>query len=114
MLLAPEQPKWAKLHPRSRWSGVARHEVSFSTLVDVVLGVSYFISGTEVERRGPDYCVGAGRFLSWCDGIHHLRTKTLEIRRAQAEGECFNVVWRDPEHADMPALPPRQIEINPD
>src|SRR6202020_562696 len=58
---------------------VARHEVSFSTLVEVVLCVSSFICGPEVERRGPDYCVGVGRFLSWCNGIHHRRTKTLEI-----------------------------------
>jgi hypothetical protein len=87
VFLAPEQPGWAKLHPRSRWSGVARHEVSFSTLVDVVLCVSHFISGTEVERRGPDYCVGPGRFLSWCDGMHHLRKKTLEIASGLPEAD---------------------------
>jgi hypothetical protein len=33
---------------------------------------------------------------------------------AQSEGECFKVIWRDPQHPDMPALPPRQIEMNPD
>jgi FtsP/CotA-like multicopper oxidase with cupredoxin domain len=33
---------------------------------------------------------------------------------AQSEGECFDVIWRDQEHPDMPALPPRQIEMNPD
>jgi hypothetical protein len=31
-----------------------------------------------------------------------------------SEGECFRVFWRDPQHPDMPALPPRQIEMNPD
>lgn len=30
------------------------------------------------------------------------------------EGECFGVIWRDPEHPEMPVLPPRQIEMNPD
>jgi len=34
--------------------------------------------------------------------------------RPQNEGECFKVIWRDPQHPDIPALPPRQIEINPD
>lgn len=34
--------------------------------------------------------------------------------RAQSEGECFGVIWRDPQHPDLPALPPRQIEISPD
>jgi len=32
----------------------------------------------------------------------------------QSEGECFNVIWRDPQHPDVEALPPRQMEINPD
>jgi Multicopper oxidase len=32
----------------------------------------------------------------------------------QAEGECFTVIWRDQQHPDIPALPPRQIEMNPD
>jgi hypothetical protein len=34
--------------------------------------------------------------------------------RPQSEGECFSVIWRDPQHPDVPALPPRQIEINAD
>jgi len=32
----------------------------------------------------------------------------------QKEGECFRVIWRDPEHPDVPALPPVQVEINAD
>jgi hypothetical protein len=32
----------------------------------------------------------------------------------QSEGECFNVIWREQQHPDMPALPPRQIEMNAD
>ncbi|HEY6767142.1 MAG TPA: multicopper oxidase domain-containing protein [Candidatus Sulfotelmatobacter sp.] len=30
------------------------------------------------------------------------------------EGECFDVIWRDPHHPRIPVLPPRQLEINPD
>jgi manganese oxidase len=33
---------------------------------------------------------------------------------AQSEGECFGVIWRDAQHPEMLALPPRQIELNPD
>jgi len=32
----------------------------------------------------------------------------------QREGECFKVIWRDSDHPEVPALPPRQIEINAD
>ena len=33
---------------------------------------------------------------------------------SESEGECFGTIWRDEQHPDMPALPPRQIEMNPD
>jgi len=32
----------------------------------------------------------------------------------QSEGECFGVMWRDAQHPALPALPPRQIEMNAD
>ena len=32
----------------------------------------------------------------------------------RSQGECFGVIWRDPEHPDVPALPPLQLEINAD
>jgi hypothetical protein len=34
--------------------------------------------------------------------------------RPESEGECFTVIWRDPQHPELPALPPRQVEINAD
>ena len=33
---------------------------------------------------------------------------------SRAEGECMKVFWRDKEHPELPVLPPRQIEMNPD
>jgi FtsP/CotA-like multicopper oxidase with cupredoxin domain len=36
------------------------------------------------------------------------------VWRPQSEGECFKVIWRDAQHPEMLALPPRQNEINPD
>jgi manganese oxidase len=32
----------------------------------------------------------------------------------QSEGECFGVIWRDQQHPEMPVLPTRQFEMNPD
>jgi FtsP/CotA-like multicopper oxidase with cupredoxin domain len=32
----------------------------------------------------------------------------------QSEGECFGVVWRDQQHPELPVLPTRQFELNPD
>jgi manganese oxidase len=32
----------------------------------------------------------------------------------QFEGECFGMIWRDQQHPELLALPPRQIEMNPD
>ncbi len=34
--------------------------------------------------------------------------------RPERDGDCFTTFWRDKEHPDMPALPPRQDELNPD
>jgi manganese oxidase len=34
--------------------------------------------------------------------------------RPEYEGECFKIFWRDSDHPDVPALPPRQREINSD
>lgn len=33
---------------------------------------------------------------------------------SESEGECFGVIWRDQQHPELPVLPPRQIEMNPD
>lgn len=43
-----------------------------------------------------------------------VKYKDGTIWHAQSEGECFAAIWRDKQHPDLPALPPRQIEINPD
>jgi len=34
--------------------------------------------------------------------------------RPKQEGDCFHVFWRDKDHPDVPALPPRQIEMQED
>jgi multicopper oxidase len=57
---------------------------------------------------------GAQAVLGWAVFPGSIKYEDGSIWRPQSEGECFHVIWRDPQHPDMPALPPRQIEINPD
>jgi FtsP/CotA-like multicopper oxidase with cupredoxin domain len=52
--------------------------------------------------------------LGWVFFPYSVKYEDGTIWRAQSEGECFTVIWRDPQHPEMPALPPRQIEMNPD
>ncbi len=52
--------------------------------------------------------------IGWVFFPSSIRYEDGSIWRPQSEGECFKVIWRDPQHPQMLALPPRQIEINPD
>ncbi|MFZ0317761.1 MAG: multicopper oxidase domain-containing protein, partial [Candidatus Sulfotelmatobacter sp.] len=57
---------------------------------------------------------GAQAVLGWAFFPGSIKYEDGTIWRPLSEGECFKVIWRDPQHPEMPALPPRQIEINPD
>jgi hypothetical protein len=52
--------------------------------------------------------------LGWVFFPYSVKFDDGTTWHAQSEGECFDVMWRDAQHPDMPALPPRQMEINPD
>ncbi len=52
--------------------------------------------------------------MGWIFFPHSVKYEDGSTWLAQNEGECFNVIWRDEWHPEMLALPPRQIEINPD
>ncbi len=52
--------------------------------------------------------------MGWIFFPHSVKYEDGSTWLAQNEGECFNVIWRDERHPEMLALPPRQIEINPD
>lgn len=52
--------------------------------------------------------------LGWVFYPYSVKYADGSTWRAQSEGECFHVFWRDKNHPEMPALPPRQIEMNPD
>jgi manganese oxidase len=57
---------------------------------------------------------GAQNVLGWVFFPSLIKYEDGSTWRPTSEGECFNVLWRDPDHPEMLALPPRQMEINPD
>jgi hypothetical protein len=66
-----------------------------------------------LERPGIR-AASAQAVLGWVFFPDSVKYEDGTSWHAQSEGECFNVIWRDQQHSDMPALPPRQIELNPD
>ena len=66
-----------------------------------------------IEKPGIR-AASAQSVLGWVFFPYSVKYEDGTIWRAQSEGECFGVIWRDPQHPEMPALPPRQIEMNPD
>jgi hypothetical protein len=66
-----------------------------------------------LEKPGIN-AASAQTVMGWVFFPSAIKYEDGSIWRPQSEGECFNVIWRDPQHPEMPALPPRQIEINPD
>jgi len=72
-------------------------------------------SGEEQTLEKPGISAqGAQAVMGWAVFPGSVKYEDGTIWRPQSEGECFHVIWRDPQHPDLPALPPRQIEINPD
>lgn len=65
-------------------------------------------------ERPPIPPASAQTVLGWVFFPASVKYEDGSVWQAQSEGECFGVIWRDPQHPDLPALPPRQIEINPD
>ncbi len=52
--------------------------------------------------------------MGWVFFPYSIKYEDGTTWRAESEGECFGVIWRDEQHPDLPVLPPRQIEMNPD
>jgi manganese oxidase len=71
--------------------------------------------GQEVTLEKPGIRADSAQtVLGWVFFPSSIKYEDGSVWRPQNEGECFNVIWRDEPHPDMWALPPRQIEINPD
>jgi manganese oxidase len=69
--------------------------------------------GETLQRPGIR-ASSAESVLGWVLFPYSIKYGDGSIWRAQNEGECFHVFWHDKDHPEMPALPPRQIEINGD
>ena len=71
--------------------------------------------GQELTLEKPgSLATGAQAVLGWAFFPATVTFGDGSIWRPQSEGECFGVIWRDEQHPEMPVLPPRQMEINPD
>lgn len=66
-----------------------------------------------IEKPGIR-AASAQAVLGWVFFPDTVKFSDGTVWRSQNEGECFDVIWRDPQHPAMLALPPRQIEMNAD
>jgi hypothetical protein len=73
------------------------------------------LPGQEQTLEKPGFRADSAQaVLGWIFFPHSVKYEDGTGWLAQSEGECFDVIWRDSNHPDLPALPPRQIEMNPD
>lgn len=72
-------------------------------------------AGQQITLEKPGIqAASAHGILGWVFFPATVKFEDGSLWRPQSEGECFGVIWRDEQHPEMPALPPRQIEIKPD
>jgi Multicopper oxidase len=73
------------------------------------------LPGQEQTLEKPGIrAASAQAVLGWVFLPHSVKYEDGTSWHAQSEGECYGVIWRDQQHPDTPALPTRQIEMNPD
>jgi manganese oxidase len=66
-----------------------------------------------LEKQGIP--VGSAKdMMAWIFFPNSVKYEDGSSWLPESEGECFDVIWRDQQHPDLPVLPPRQIEMNPD
>jgi hypothetical protein len=66
-----------------------------------------------LEKPGMQ-SASAQAIVGWAFFPYSIKYEDGSTWVPQKEGECMRIFWRDKEHPDLPALPPRQIEMNPD
>ena len=73
------------------------------------------LPGQELTLEKPGIrAASAQSVLGWVFFPYLVKYEDGTSWHPQSEGECFRVIWRDQQHPDLPALPTRQIEMNPD
>jgi manganese oxidase len=79
------------------------------------VGTKPIASGQEETLTKPGLAVGSAQgVIGWVFFPNNLKYEDGTNWTSKAEGECFGIIWRDERHPDLPALPPLQIEMNPD
>lgn len=68
----------------------------------------------QILTRPGSRAASAQSILGWAFLPSSVKYEDGSSWVPQSEGECFGVIWRDQKHPDLPVLPPRQIEMNPD
>ncbi|MGA9685681.1 MAG: multicopper oxidase domain-containing protein, partial [Candidatus Sulfotelmatobacter sp.] len=66
-----------------------------------------------LEKAGIP-AASAHEVIGWVFFPSFVKYEDGSIWTPQSEGECFSVIWRDAPHPQLLALPPRQVEMNPD
>ena len=66
-----------------------------------------------LEKQGTR-AASAESILGWVFFPSGVKYEDGTTWHPQNEGECFGVIWRDAQHPEMPVLPTRQFEMNPD
>jgi hypothetical protein len=71
--------------------------------------------GQELTLKKPaSHTASAQTVIGWVFFPSVVKYQDGSTWQSQSEGECFKAIWRDPQHPDLPALPPRQVELNAD
>jgi hypothetical protein len=78
-------------------------------------GTKPVLPGQEQTLEKPGgRAASAQNVLGWVFLPSSVKYEDGTSWRPQNEGECFGIIWRDQQHPDMPVLPTRQFEMNPD
>lgn len=73
------------------------------------------LPGEELTLEKPGIRAASAQSVQgWVFFPDSVKYEDGSIWNAQSEGECFAVIWREQQHPHLLALPPRQIEMNPD
>lgn len=84
------------------------HIAPWTSNQPIAPGAQQTVEKPWVHSRGTQAVIG------WVFFPTSIQYQDGSTWHPESEGECFNVIGRDPEHPHVPALPPRQIEINAD
>jgi FtsP/CotA-like multicopper oxidase with cupredoxin domain len=73
------------------------------------------LPGQELTLEKPaSHSASAQTVIGWIFFPSVVKYQDGSTWLPQSEGECFKAIWRNPQHPELLALPPRQVELNAD